>query len=201
MDDNHLDEPPMDEPDERLSRDGERPPDLILCLERSHKEHRQRLVDARKTMPLVGAMLAVALVAATFFWLARNDSAFWAGKHTNAWVDANSIPELTLAKPAPPKVEARAQLPSAKPTTVNADPKTTGAPDSVIQLGAFRSQAQAERAWTDLSARFTAVGKMDKLILPFRGGIRLRAGARSRAEATQACDEVTAAGENCFIPR
>ena len=200
MDDNHFNEPPMDEPDKpRRSRDGERPPDLILCLERSHKEHRQRLVYARKTIAL--AMLAVALVAATFFWLARNDSALWAGKHKNAWVDANSIPELTLAKPAPPKVEARAQLPSAKPATVNPDPKTTGAPDSVIQLGAFRSQAQAERAWTDLSARFTAVGKMDKLIVPFRGGIRLRARARSRAEATQACDEVTAAGENCFIPR
>ena len=51
-----------------------------------------------------------------------------------------------------------------------------GAAGSVIQLGAFANQAQAERAWTALSARFPTIAAMSKLVVPFSGGIRLRAG-------------------------
>ena len=40
---------------------------------------------------------------------------------------------------------------------------------------------------------------MNKLIVPFSGGIRLRAGAASPAEAKQACQALKAAGENCFV--
>jgi hypothetical protein len=69
----------------------------------------------------------------------------------------------------------------------------------VIQLGAFANQAQAERAWTALSARFPSVASMTKLIVPFSGGIRLRASAASPAEARQACQALKAAGENCFV--
>jgi hypothetical protein len=69
----------------------------------------------------------------------------------------------------------------------------------VIQLGAFQNQAQAERAWTALSARFPTIAAMNKLIVPFSGGIRLRAGAASSAEAKAACQMLKAAGENCFV--
>jgi cell division septation protein DedD len=69
----------------------------------------------------------------------------------------------------------------------------------VIQLGAFANQAQAERAWTALSSRFPSIGGMGKLIVPFSGGIRLRATANSPAEARQACQTLKAAGENCFV--
>ena len=69
----------------------------------------------------------------------------------------------------------------------------------MIQLGAFQNQAQAERAWSALSARFPALAAMTKLIVPFSGGIRLRAGAASPAEAKQACQALKAAGENCFL--
>jgi cell division septation protein DedD len=69
----------------------------------------------------------------------------------------------------------------------------------VIQLGAFANQAQAERAWTALSARFPSVGAMNKLIVPFQGGIRLRASAASAADAKAACQTLKAAGENCFV--
>jgi hypothetical protein len=69
----------------------------------------------------------------------------------------------------------------------------------VIQLGAFANQTQAERAWTALSARFPSIAAMDKMIVPFPGGIRLRAGAGSAAAAKQACDTLKAAGENCFV--
>ena len=70
---------------------------------------------------------------------------------------------------------------------------------SVVQLGAFANQAQAERAWTALSARFPSVAAMGKLIVPFSGGIRLRAAAASPADAKQACQTLKAAGENCFV--
>ena len=69
----------------------------------------------------------------------------------------------------------------------------------MIQLGAFANQAQAERAWSALSARFPAVAAMNKLVIPFTGGTRLRAAAPSPAEAKQACQTLKAAGENCFV--
>jgi hypothetical protein len=37
------------------------------------------------------------------------------------------------------------------------------------------------------------------MIVPFSGGIRLRAGAASSAEAKQLCQTLKAAGENCFV--
>jgi hypothetical protein len=40
---------------------------------------------------------------------------------------------------------------------------------------------------------------MDKMIVPFPGGIRLRAAASSAADAKQACDTLKTAGENCFV--
>ena len=69
----------------------------------------------------------------------------------------------------------------------------------MIQLGAFANQAQAERAWTALSARFPSIAAMNKMIVPFSGGIRLRAAAASPAEAKQACQALMVAGEKCFV--
>jgi cell division septation protein DedD len=69
----------------------------------------------------------------------------------------------------------------------------------VVQLGAFANQAQAERAWTALSTRFPAVAALNKMVIPFTGGIRLRGGASSPAEARQVCQTLKTAGENCFV--
>ncbi len=69
----------------------------------------------------------------------------------------------------------------------------------MIQLGAFGNKAQAERAWIALSARFSSVAALNKMIVPFEHGIRLRAGAVSAADAKQVCDTLKSAGENCFI--
>jgi hypothetical protein len=40
---------------------------------------------------------------------------------------------------------------------------------------------------------------MNKMIVPFEHGIRLRAGASSAADARQMCATLKAAGENCFV--
>jgi hypothetical protein len=43
------------------------------------------------------------------------------------------------------------------------------------------------------------VAALNKMIVPFSGGIRLRAGAASPADAKQVCQTLKAAGENCFV--
>jgi hypothetical protein len=124
-----------------------------------------------------------------------------AGEDRDSQLDLDSVPEQPIAPPVReepkrlPGNETRVPLPpeGAPP------PVKTGAAGSVIQLGAFQNQAQAERAWSALSARFPSVGAMNKLIVPFSGGIRLRAAAASAAEARAACQALRAAGENCFV--
>lgn len=121
-----------------------------------------------------------------------------AGEDRDAQLDLNKLPEAPIAKPAPPQPQSEAK-PAAEEKT--AEPAAAVSSGSVVQLGAFANQAQAERAWTALSARFPAVGSASKMIVPFTGGIRLRAAAASPADARQICQTLKAAGENCFVAR
>ena len=126
-----------------------------------------------------------------------------AGEDRNAQLDTSKLPNALAANAA--QETASTATPAAPPKAAAATaeapppPKATGGTGSVIQLGAFANRAQAERAWTALSARFPSLAAMNKMIVPFPGGIRLRAGASSPADAKQACDTVKAAGENCFV--
>ena len=122
-----------------------------------------------------------------------------AGEDTDAQLDLSRIPEQAVAPPPKPVAEPKpAETP--KPQPAEATPEQpTGGKGSVIQLGAFANRAQAERAWSALSARFPSVAAMNKLVIPFSGGIRLRAAATSPAEARQACQALKVAGENCFV--
>jgi hypothetical protein len=129
-----------------------------------------------------------------------------AGEDKDSQLDLSKVPEQPVAKP--PKAQAQPAPPANTATETKAPPKpeTSSEPappnvahGSIIQLGAFANQAQAERAWTALSTRFPSIGGMGKLIVPFPGGIRLRATAASPAEAKQACQTLKAAGENCFV--
>jgi hypothetical protein len=124
-----------------------------------------------------------------------------AGEDKDAKLDLDKLPETPAAKPVPvPPKPATAEVGKpAAPTPP--EPQPTGGSGSVVQLGAFANQAQAERAWTALSARFSSIAGMNKMIVPFTGGIRLRAGASSPAEARQVCQALKAAGENCFVAR
>lgn len=123
-----------------------------------------------------------------------------AGEDRDARLDLDSMPEQPIAAPLKeepkrlPGNETREPLPA-----TGTPPVKTGGSGSVIQLGAFQNQAQAERAWSALSARFPKVAAMTKLIVPFTGGIRLRASAPSPADARAACQSLRAAGENCFV--
>lgn len=123
-----------------------------------------------------------------------------AGEDKDSQLDLNKLPETPVAKPAKaepkPAPAGEAKAPAA--TEAPASPPAGGS-GSIVQLGAFANQAQAERAWTALSARFPSVASLSKMIIPFSGGIRLRAGAPSPAEAKQVCQTLKAAGENCFV--
>jgi hypothetical protein len=124
-----------------------------------------------------------------------------AGEDTDAQLDLNALPEQPVARP--PKEDVKrlppneTKEPVAEPAPPPAQP--SGGSGSVIQLGAYRNAAQAERAWTALSTRFPSVAAMTKLVVPYSGGFRLRAGAASPAEARQACQALRVAGENCFV--
>ena len=197
-------------------------------------------ISARRMLAvLVVVLLAGLIVAATFFWLGRRDSAdsgapelikapatpykvkppnpggldiagesetafeTSAGEDKDSKLDLNKLPETPVAKP--PKEEPKpAPASEAKPplkAEAQPEPAAVGGSGSVVQLGAFANQAQAERAWTALSARFPSIAALNKMIVPFSGGIRLRAGAASPAEAKQVCQTLKAAGENCFVAR
>jgi hypothetical protein len=124
-----------------------------------------------------------------------------AGEDKDSQLDLSKVPEEAVAKP--PKEEPK-HLPSNEtkvpvPTETAPPAAPAGGSGSVIQLGAFQNQAQAERAWTALSARFPSIASMNKMIVPFSGGIRLRAGAASPAAAKDACRALKVAGENCFV--
>jgi hypothetical protein len=125
-----------------------------------------------------------------------------AGEDKDAQLDLGKLPETAIAKP-PAATPAPKTVPANEtkvPAATAAEPAVaSGASGSVVQLGAFANQAQAERAWTALSARFPSVGAMSKMIVPFPGGIRLRAGAASPADAKAVCQTLKAAGENCFV--
>jgi len=129
-----------------------------------------------------------------------------AGEDKNSQLDLTKFPEAPVAKPAneQPKTllprETKALVPAeTAPETKVPEATPTGGSGSVVQLGAFANQAQAERAWTALSARFPSVAALSKMVVPFPGGIRLRAGAASAADAKQVCQTLKAAGENCFV--
>lgn len=199
-------------------------------------EDEPRGVSARRMLAaLAVVVLAGLIIAGTFFWLGRRDTAVngppeliaappgpykikppnpggldikgesetafetSAGEDRDAQLDLDKLPEAPVAKPAPtqPKPETKPAETSAAAEEA-ATPASSG---SVVQLGAFANQAQAERAWTALSSRFPAVASSSKLIVPFTGGIRLRAVAGSPAAARQLCQTMKAAGENCFVAR
>lgn len=203
----------------------------------------QGISAGRMLTALVVVLLAVAIVAGTFFWLGHRESAgsgppqlikapaspykvrppnpgglnissesetafeTSAGEDKDSHLDLNKLPETAVTKPSKQQAPPQAKTPAssddnktvAAPEEKTAEAKPAGGSGSVVQLGAFANPAQAERAWTALSTRFPSVAALNKMIVPFSGGIRLRAGAASPADARQVCQTLKAAGENCFV--
>jgi hypothetical protein len=209
--------------DQRLKQD-----DQLPWLQAVEDEQEPRGVSGRRMFGfLLVVLIAAALVGVTFFWLGRMNSAgegppelipapsgpykvrptdpggldvsgesrtafeTSAGEDRDSRLNFDALPEEPVAKPK--------EEPGPLPPETMPQPVSSGASGTVIQLGAFQDQAQAERAWSALAARFPGIAAMNKLIVPFSGGIRLRANAASSADAKAACRSLRAAGENCFV--
>lgn len=189
---------------------------------------------ARMLGALLVVLLVAGAVAGGFFWLGRQDPAELAGvpelirapdgpykvkpldpggldvagesgtafetsagQDVDAQLDTSGMPQ----PPAASEPETGSQPVVAEPPA----PEPSGAAGSVIQLGAYRNTAQAERAWSALTARFPSLANLSKIVVPYsaggRSGFRLRAGASSSAEALEACRALQATGESCFVAR
>src|SRR5687768_13513686 len=83
-----------------------------------------------------------------------------AGQDSDAQLDLSALPEQPVARP--PKEEPKRIPPGETKEPVVDTPAPPPAPPSggsgsVIQLGAYKNAAQAERAWTALSSRFSSI--------------------------------------------
>jgi len=127
-----------------------------------------------------------------------------AGQNVSGQLDTSKLSE-TQAVAAPPAPAKAASKPEAKAPAAPAPPATdssAGAADgSVVQLGAYKNAAQAERAWLALTSRFPQLSAASKMVVPYSGGYRLRASAASPAGAKALCDALQAGGEGCFIAK
>jgi len=99
------------------------------------------------------------------------------------------------AKPAPKPVPAPAKTATAAPAAA-----TASSGGSVIQLGAFSTQAKANSAWKSLSSRFSFLSGLTQSVVPVQSGdktlYRLRAGG---GNAGDICARLKTAGESCSV--
>ncbi|HEY1607128.1 MAG TPA: SPOR domain-containing protein [Allosphingosinicella sp.] len=98
-------------------------------------------------------------------------------------------------QPAPPAPRPAPARPAAKPAPA---PAASGQSGGSIQLGAFSSQASAERAWKAMAGRFSYLAPLSHNVIPVSSGgrtlYRLRAGG---AGASDVCRRLKVAGETC----
>ena len=105
-----------------------------------------------------------------------------------------SSPAITASTSRPTPRVAGSALP--KPAAVAARPAGGG---WKVQLGAFSSAANAQRAWSTLRAKVGGLGPLQPLYVPAGAMTRLQAGpVASREAANGLCASAKAAGSACF---
>jgi SPOR domain len=152
----------------------------------------------------------------------QGDSSFAAseGAEANGKIDTNAaaetpvkvakaVPPKSAAKVAPAKPVATASVPAsggklvaappAKPITTAA--AATGPSGSLVQLGAFGSEAKANEAWTSLAKRFGYLSALPKSVVmaQVNGNQVYRLRANAGGQASTICGKLKVAGENCLI--
>lgn len=152
----------------------------------------------------------------------EGDASFAAseGVERDGKIDVTRMPEVpvtaggTAGAGAGTAAKADAAKPAAKVSAKVADatkPETkapTAAPaasGTLVQLGAYGSQAIAKESWGKLAKRFPYLEPLAMTIQPVEIGsttlYRLRASAGSTADATALCGKLKVAGENCLVVR
>ena len=118
----------------------------------------------------------------------------------------DAAPPAPVRRP-PVVVAQRPAQPQPQPQTrpQPQQPRPTPAPAAAaagwrVQLGAFSSQANAQRHWADVSRRVAALGGMRPMFSAAGAVTRLQAGTLSnRAAAERVCAAVRSGGAACFI--
>ncbi len=139
----------------------------------------------------------------------------------NASVNLNAVPEApvqgsTATAARGPATSGTGRVATAVPTTtrrLEARAPATAAPvaaaagagGSVVQLGSFPNEGQANTAWNQLSRRFGYLAPLGKVVqvaeVKGKTVYRLRVNAGSANQASDLCGKLKLAGENCFIAR
>jgi hypothetical protein len=137
----------------------------------------------------------------------------------NGAIDLRGVPETPIdgkrARMAAAKTEAGrnavAQVPASGGRLVAAAqvaPSRAGgagaaAAGSLVQLGAFPSEAVANAAWDKFAKRFAYIAPLGKSVQPVATGgrtlYRLRVDAGSANQAADICGRLRVAGETCFV--
>ncbi len=151
----------------------------------------------------------------------QGDSSFAAseGAEADGKIDTNAAAEapLTNVKATPPKPGFRgapakpvatASIPASGGKLVAAPPAKplpnvamTAPSGSLVQLGAFGSEAKANEAWTVLAKRFAYLAALPKSVVAaeVNGNQVYRLRANAGDEASTICGKLKIAGENCLI--
>lgn len=157
----------------------------------------------------------------------QGDAAFATseGAVASGRIDTSAVPEAPVVQTRPADKPATAapkpaaggpsgatvrvadggKMPAVKPATAATAPRPAGpgASGSLIQLGAYNSEAVANEAWTRMSKRFSFLAPLGKTVIPVKIGektlYRLRADAGSAGQANALCGKLKVAGETCLI--
>lgn len=137
----------------------------------------------------------------------------------NGAIDLRGVPEAPVAGKHAKAVAAKdattrnavAQVPASGGRLVATAPLApsrpggsgTAAGGSLVQLGAFPSEAVANSAWDKFSKRFAYIAPLGKSVQPVATGgrtlYRLRVNAGSANQAADICGRLRVAGETCFV--
>lgn len=136
------------------------------------------------------------------------------GATTNGSVNVGAMPESPVAGKAAPKatptpLKGASRVTAAVPTAVERATAPTqkspgpSANSSVLQLGAFPTEAEANSAWARLSKRFNYIAPLGKSVekaqVDGKTVFRLRVNTGSNGQARELCGRLKAAGEACFL--
>lgn len=111
------------------------------------------------------------------------------------------------AEPKGQLAPARQEAPAARPAVPSqqsqrppAQAQPPAAPSVTIQLGAFSSQAGANRAWTALSGRFRYLAPLTHSVIPVQSAGRTLYRLRANGpDAAGVCRRLQIAGEDCSV--
>lgn len=151
----------------------------------------------------------------------EGDSAIAAsgGANSSAAIDLKAVPEAPItgrrasgtAPVAGGATRTTAEIPGSGGRLTATAPMTApkgpvpgaGSGGSLVQLGAFPSEAAANAAWSAIAKRFGYVAMLGKSVqqaeVNGRNVYRLKVNAGSANAASDICGRLTVAGEKCFV--